>query len=248
MAGESSRVADLALGEAPPGVSSRTLPRGLHPLAGNRTELLRRGDLRSRAFAQGHPSRQGCWQPCHREGVESQPMAIFTEWVRRCTRWLTVDERAAWRDPPPPSQTRSTESVAAGPAASQPLVMPSLRMARLHRRAARLATPPLSRRRLLRRASCVGRKKAPGTCASAPGVFPKPVDGRRALRQGRPKAVVGGRNLTRSGRPHRLAGSYHQSRSQARECERRDDARVSVDDGGRVELEPGEAGQLGEAA
>jgi len=61
----------------------------------------------------------------------------------------------------------------------------------------------------------VGRKKTPGRCGPAPGVFPKPCDGRKALRQGRPKAVVGGRNLTRSGRPHRLAGLYHQSRSPA---------------------------------
>jgi hypothetical protein len=51
----------------------------------------------------------------------------------------------------------------------------------------------------------VGRRKAPGQMRPSAGVLPKPVDGRRALRQGRPKAVVGGRNLTRSGRPHRLA-------------------------------------------
>ena len=59
------------------------------------------------------------------------------------------------------------------------------------------------------------KEKAPGQMRPRAGDLPKPVDGRRTLRQGRPKAVVGGQNLTRSGRPHRLAGLYHQSRSPA---------------------------------
>jgi hypothetical protein len=92
-------------------------------------------------------------------------MSIVTEWVRRCTRCLTVDERAAWGDPPPP----------------MPLVVPSVWMARLHRRAARLATPLGPRRP---DAVPLGWKEKDPRRLSAPGVFPKPCDGRRALRQG----------------------------------------------------------------
>ena len=58
------------------------------------------------------------------------------------------------------------------------------------------------------------REKGPRRMSS-PGAFPKPCDGRRAPRHGRPKAVVGGQNRTRSGRPHRLPRLYHQSRCRA---------------------------------
>jgi hypothetical protein len=34
-----------------------------------------------------------------RGGVESQAVTVFAQWVRRCARCLTVDQRAAWHDP-----------------------------------------------------------------------------------------------------------------------------------------------------
>jgi hypothetical protein len=98
------------------------------------------------------------------------------------------------------------------PPAAQPRPPRARSWVRCRSRRGRAATPAL---RQARPQEAVGRRKAPGRCGPAPGVFPKPCDGRKALRQGRPKAVVGGRNLTRSGRPHRLAGLYHQSRSPA---------------------------------
>ena len=35
--------------------------------------------------------------PCPTGGIES--VAVFSEWIRRCERCLTVDQREVWDDP-----------------------------------------------------------------------------------------------------------------------------------------------------
>ena len=200
----------------PAGVSSRTLPGGLHPLAGNRTGLCAAATwaVRTRAPA---PARAG--QPCRGKGVEPRPWPSSRSGCAAIHAALPSMSAQPGVTPPPPSQTRSTESVAVGTSC--------VAAAGHAQRVDGMITPPSRTTRHsaskpgrpLRRASLVAEgERPPGRCGPAPGVFPRPCDGRRALRQGRPKAVVGGRNLTRSGRPHRLARLYHQSRSQAREC------------------------------
>ena len=95
MAGDGSRSGCSRLGEARRG-SAPKRPGGLHPSQANPAPAPRQPPF-ARLRTGPRPGKGWAGLPPGRRRVAA--MAIFTEWVRRCTRCPTVDERAAWRDP-----------------------------------------------------------------------------------------------------------------------------------------------------